>query len=162
MKNGRIRIGYGFDIHRLVPNRKLILGGVLIPFDLGEEAYSDGDVLLHAIAEALLGSLALGDLGIHFPENQKNDNISSLIILQEVILKLRKMNYLVVNVDANIHLEKPFLRTYLPEMRKNIAEVLNISIDDISIKPGTMEKVGAIGFSEAVAASAIVLVEKEN
>ncbi len=156
------RIGQSRDIHRLEENgRDFILGGIKIPFTKGNVSHSDGDCLYHAIAESLLGALALGDLGKHFPDNDdKYKNIDSSILVKETMKMVKQKGYHVVNIDTSIILEKPKLKDYIDEMRKNIATLLEIDIDCVSVKAQTNEKVDAIGHNDAVEATSIVLLEK--
>lgn len=155
------RIGFSKDIHRLVPNRKLIIGGVVIPFDKGEDAHSDGDVLFHAVAESMLGALALGDLGTHFPDNSDaTKDMDSSLIVKRVVEMIFEKGYKVNNIDIFVSLEKPKLKDYIPLMRENVAKLLKTDIDDVSIKAGTNEKVGPVGEGNAIEASAIVLLVK--
>lgn len=154
-------IGLGFDIHRLVKARKLILGGVEIPFDKGLLGYSDADVLLHAICNALLGAAGLGDLGTHFPsDDSKYKGISSLKLLKSVGEKIDKKGLKIGNIDCQILAEKPKLFTYFSRMKIKIAQTLEISRTKINIKAGTFEGLGVIGQGKAIAALATVLLEK--
>ena len=157
-----MRIGFASDIHQLVENRKLILAGVVIPSPVGEKAHSDGDVVYHALAESILGALALGDLGKHFPDNDdKYLNIDSSLIVKEVVKMMDELGYKVNNIDLSITLEKPKLRDRIDEMRSNIANLLNTDIKNVSVKAGTHEKIGPLGRGEAVKAESIVmLIEK--
>lgn len=157
-----MRIGFASDIHQLVPDRKLILAGVVIPFDKGEKAHSDGDVVYHALAESILGALALGDLGKYFPDNdEKFLNIDSSIIVKEVYQMMSVRGYQINNVDISITLEEPKLKDRIIEMRSNIAKLLNTDINNVSVKAGTNEKLGPLGKGEAVKAESIVmLIEK--
>jgi len=158
-----IRVGQGYDVHRLVEGRKLILGGVEIPFERGLLGHSDADVLCHAVADALLGALALRDIGAHFPPSDvKFKNISSLVLLQRVAGLLREKSARVVNVDSTIIAERPKLGPYIPLMARNLARVLQIGSDRISIKATTTEGLGALGTEEGIAAQAVVLVEKKE
>ena len=153
-----MRIGFASDIHELVENRKLILAGVVIPFEKGEKAHSDGDVVYHALGEAILGALALGDLGSHFPDNDdKYKNMDSSFIIKEIKKMMDERNYKIGNVDISITLEKPKLKDYISQMRNNVSKLLETSIDNVSIKAGTNEKMDALGRGEAVKAEAIVL-----
>lgn len=157
------KIGFAKDIHRLVKNRKLILGGVLIPFDLGEEAHSDGDVVFHALSEAILGALALGDLGSFYPDNDnKYLNIDSSYFVNDVYSKMDNLGFMVSNIDISISLEKPKLKDYLIKMRQNISQLLNVNFDCVSIKAMSNEKLDAVGKSEAVEAYCIVLLKQKN
>lgn len=153
-----MRIGFASDIHELVEKRKLILAGVVVPFEKGEKAHSDGDVVYHALGEAILGALALGDLGSHFPDNDdKYKNMDSSIIIKEIKKMMDERNYKIGNVDISITLEKPKLKNYISQMRNNVSNLLETSIDNVSIKAGTNEKMDALGRGEAVKAEAIVL-----
>lgn len=155
------RIGQGFDLHRLVDNRKLILGGVEIPYHQGLAGHSDADVLLHAIIDALIGALALGDIGKLFPDNDKRfKDIDSRILLAQVQEEVISRGYRINNLDATVIIEAPKLRPYIDAMRAEIARVLQMPVDDVSIKAKTSEKVGIIGRGEAVVAEAVVLLVK--
>ena len=156
------RIGFSKDIHRLVENRKLIIGGVVIPFDKGEEAHSDGDVLYHALAESILGALALGDLGKHFPDTSNETlNIDSGVIVSKVVSMMLEKGYEVNNVDIFVSLEKPKLKDYIEKMRENVARLLRVELDQVSIKAGTNEKCGEVGRSEAIEASSIIMLKRK-
>ena len=156
------RIGYAEDIHRLVSGRRLMLGGLEIDAPYGEEAHSDGDVLLHAISEALLGALALGDLGTHFPSYLKETkDLDSKVILLETICMVRDLGYEIVNIDSSIILEKPKIAPYLTNIRHSVASTLGIDDSLVSVKANTNEKLGAIGREEAVKAVAVVLLKKK-
>ena len=153
------RIGFGFDVHRLVPGRKLILGGEEIPFVKGLLGHSDADVLLHAIADSLLGAAALGDIGVHFPDTDlKYKDISSIKILEEVAALIRREKFEISNIDSTIVLQTPKLAPYVDKMRKNIAEALHIGMSQVSIKATTNEGLGFIGAGEGAVAYAITLV----
>ena len=153
-----MRIGFASDIHQLVENRKLILAGVAIPFDKGEKAHSDGDVVYHALGESILGALALGDLGTFFPDNDdKYKDMDSSLIIKEIKKMMDEQNYKVNNVDISITLESPKLKPYILEMRKNIARLLDIELNQVSIKAGTNEKLDEIGKGNAVKAESIIL-----
>lgn len=156
------RIGFSKDIHRLVENRKLIIGGVVIPFDKGEEAHSDGDVLYHALAESILGALALGDLGKHFPDTSNETlNIDSGVIVSKVVSMMLEKGYEVNNVDIFVSLEKPKLKDYIEKMRENVARLLRVELDQVSIKAGTNEKCGEVGRGEAIEASSIIMLKRK-
>ena len=156
-----MRIGTGYDVHRLVSGRKLILGGVEIEHEKGLDGHSDADVLLHAIADALLGAAALGDIGLLFPDTAKEfEGISSLILLKEVRNRLSKKGYVIVNIDSTIIAQAPKLRPYIDEMRKNIADALSEDIEKISVKATTEEHLGFTGRKEGIAAQAIACIEK--
>ncbi|MCH7827589.1 MAG: 2-C-methyl-D-erythritol 2,4-cyclodiphosphate synthase [Bacteroidetes bacterium] len=162
MKND-FRIGNGFDVHAFAEGRKLILGGVEIPYEKGLIGHSDADVLLHAITDALLGALALGDLGKHFPDSDEEfKDADSSILLKKVYDLLRTKNYILSNVDSILMMEKPKVAPYVLQMRQNIAKVLNMDLDRISVKATTTEGLGFTGRSEGIAASAVVLLNKEN
>ena len=153
-----IRTGFGYDIHRLVPQRRLILGGVLIPSELGLLGHSDADVLLHAICDALLGAAALGDIGKHFPDSDpRYAGIDSRKLLREVAQLLRVRHYQVVNVDATVIAQAPKLAPFIAAMRENIAADLGIVVDDVNVKAKTAERLGALGRGEGLAAEAIAL-----
>lgn len=157
-----IRIGHGYDVHRLVENRKLILGGAEIPNNnIGLLGHSDADVLLHAISDALLGAAALGDIGKHFPDNDdRYKNADSLILLEKVNSLLSREGYSVVNVDATVLAQAPKLAPYILTMRENISKALEIPIDFVSVKATTEEGLGFTGQKEGIAAHAVVLIEK--
>ena len=155
------RVGYSKDIHRLVENRKLIIAGVVIPFELGELAHSDGDVLYHALAESILGALALGDLGKHFPDTSKDTlDMDSSLIVKEVVKMMKEKGYQVNNVDIFVSLEKPKLKDYIAQMRNNVASLLEISVDQVSIKAGTNEGCGEVGKGEAIEATSMIMLKK--
>ncbi|MEN9945688.1 MAG: hypothetical protein RLZZ293_74 [Pseudomonadota bacterium] len=155
------RIGQGFDLHRLVKDRKLILGGVEIPYHLGLAGHSDADVLIHAIIDALIGAVALGDIGKLFPDNDKQyADIDSKILLKKVYQQINELGYKINNLDTTIILEQPKLRDYIDTMRSVIAQILQVRIEQISIKAKTSEKVGIVGRSEAAIAEAVVLLVK--
>ena len=159
--NVDIRIGTGYDVHRLVEGRLLWLGGVNIPFKKGCLAHSDGDVLIHAICDALLGALALGDIGNHFPDNDpKYKNISSVVLLKEVWSFVKHKGYLLGNLDSTLVLQEPKVSGYILAMRHIIAKALETDIDSISIKATTTEGLGITGRGEGVAAQASVLLQK--
>lgn len=156
-----IRIGNGYDIHKLVKGRKLILGGVEIPYDLGLLGHSDADVLIHAIMDAMLGALALGDIGKHFPpDDMKYKNISSIKLLEHVNNLINKKGYTVGNIDTVIQAEKPKILKYSPQMTEIISKTLGISHDCISIKATTMEGLGSIGRGEGISAHAVTILQK--
>ncbi|MFH1612467.1 MAG: 2-C-methyl-D-erythritol 2,4-cyclodiphosphate synthase [bacterium] len=155
-----MKIGIGYDIHCLKKNRKLILGGVEIPYLFGLFGHSDADVLLHAICDAILGACGQGDIGIHFPNtNPEYKNISSLILLKKVNELLKKRKLKINNIDTTILAEEPKLSPYYEEMKKNIAKTLNTISKNINIKSTTMEKLGSIGKKKAIAAYAIVSIK---
>lgn len=153
-----MRIGMGYDVHRLVPERKLILGGVTIPHELGLLGHSDADVLLHAIMDSLLGAAALGDIGKHFPDtDEQYKGISSLKLLEHVGILISESNYKICNIDATIIAERPKIAPYILEMRENVAKALNISIDNINIKATTEEGLGFTGEKKGISAQSICL-----
>jgi len=155
------RVGIGYDIHALKAGRKLVLGGVEIFYHKGLDGWSDADVLLHALMDALLGAVAMGDIGTHFPPgNPQYQNISSLILLGKVKTILDEAGWKVGNVDMMIIAEQPRLKEYIPRMTQNIAKVLQVSQGDISIKASTNEKMGIIGEGQGIAAQAVALIEK--
>ncbi len=156
------RIGEGYDVHKLVQGRELILGGVKIPYEKGLLGHSDADVLLHAVMDALLGSMALGDIGKFFPDtDEKYKGANSLKLLTEVkkILVSENTNLKICNIDATIMCERPKLRPYIDEMRKNIAACLDIEVEKVSVKATTEEGLGFTGSGEGIATRAIVLIE---
>lgn len=154
-----MRIGHGYDVHRLTENRKLILGGVDIPYEKGLLGHSDADVLLHAISDALLGAAALGDIGKHFPDtDQKYKGADSLLLLKEVCRLLSEKGYKIENIDSTVIAQAPKLKPYIEQMRKNIAEVCNITIDQVNVKATTEEKLGFTGSGEGISAHAVCLI----
>ena len=156
-----LRIGLGYDLHRLVEGRPLILGGITVPHTKGLEGHSDADVLTHAIIDALLGAAALGNIGQHFPDTDpKFCGADSLILLDEVVQKLDQAGYEVVNLDANIIAQRPKLNPYLDNIRTKIAEHLGVKMDQISIKAKTNEGVGPEGREEAISTQAIALIKR--
>jgi 2-C-methyl-D-erythritol 2,4-cyclodiphosphate synthase len=155
------RIGFGIDFHQLEEGRALWLGGVKIPHHKGALGHSDADVLLHAICDALLGALALGDIGMHFPNTDPAyKNIDSKILLKECFRLVQEKGYRVVNVDSSICLEEPKIKKYSPEMRQIIATILGIGLEDVSVKATTTEKMGFAGREEGLVAYANVLLRK--
>lgn len=157
-----MRIGSGYDVHKLVEGRKLMLGGIEIEHSKGLLGHSDADVLVHAIMDAILGAAALGDIGKHFPDtDNKFKGISSMILLKEVFHLIDSKGYCIINIDATIVAQKPKLAPYIDSMRKNISDVLNISVDDINIKATTEEKLGFTGREEGISSSAVCLIDKK-
>ena len=157
------RVGLGFDLHPLVPGRPLVLGGVPVPFELGLGGHSDADVLSHAIGEALLGALALGDLGRHFPDTDpRYRGISSLALLREVMQLVAARGGRLVNVDATVLAQAPKLAGLLPEMAKRLADTLGIPVEATSVKAKSPEGLGLLGRQEGMAAMAVVSVEVES
>ena len=156
-----MRTGLGYDVHRLVEGRKLIIGGVEIPWEKGLLGHSDADVLLHAIMDALLGASALGDIGRHFPDNEaKYEGVSSLELLKQVGRLIEEELYIVENIDATIIAQQPKMRPYIEQMRANIAEVLCLDLDQINIKATTEEGLGFTGSGEGIASQAVCTLEK--
>lgn len=154
------RVGIGYDIHALAPKRKLVLGGIVIPFDRGLNGWSDADVLTHAIMDAMLGAAALGDIGYHFPPGDpRYKDISSLDLLLRTRDKLADKGWRVVNIDATILAEKPKLKDFIDPMRQKLGQTLGIGINRISVKATTSEKLGFIGREEGIAAYAVALIE---
>ena len=153
-----IRVGHGYDVHRLVPERPLIIGGVTVPFEKGLLGHSDADVLLHAICDSLLGALALGDIGKHFPDNDEQfKGIDSRILLSRTALLVREKGWQIGNIDATVVAQAPRLSPFIQEMRENIATVLNIPLDAVSVKATTEEHLGFTGEGLGIAAHAVSL-----
>ncbi|MFQ5569783.1 MAG: 2-C-methyl-D-erythritol 2,4-cyclodiphosphate synthase [Rhodothermales bacterium] len=156
-----MRIGFGYDVHRLVEGRPLILGGVHIPHTTGLDGHSDADVLLHAIADALLGAAALGDIGVHYPDTDPRwKNADSQVLLHDVGLKVEEAGYRVANIDSTVALQRPRLRPYIDMMRANIADVLGLDIGQVSVKATTTERLGFVGSEAGAAASAVCLLNR--
>ncbi|MFA5815008.1 MAG: 2-C-methyl-D-erythritol 2,4-cyclodiphosphate synthase [Bacteroidales bacterium] len=156
-----LRIGFGYDVHKLVENRKLILGGIEIPFSKGTLGHSDGDALIHAICDALLGALSLRDIGFHFPDSSKEfKDIDSKILLRKTIEMIRAKGWEIGNIDTTICLEKPKLKDHISLMQSTLANVMGISPDQISVKATTTETMGFVGTGEGVAVYAIVLLQR--
>ena len=154
------RVGQGFDVHKFVLNKRLIIGGVTIDYDYGLEGHSDADVLIHAIMDALLGAAGLGDIGQHFPDNdEKFKDINSRKLLRIVVGKLKSNNYAVGNIDATIICESPKMQPYINQMTENISNDCLCDLNNINIKATTTEKLGFIGRSEGIAAQAICLIK---
>lgn len=156
-----MRIGHGYDVHRLVEGRRLILGGVDIPYEKGLDGHSDADVLVHAVMDAVIGALALGDIGLHFPDTDSSfKDIDSLILAQKTAELLKEKGYTISNIDATLIMQAPKVRPYVDEMRKNIASVYGIDISQINVKATTEEKLGFTGEKRGIAAHAVCLIEK--
>lgn len=156
-----MRIGHGYDVHKLVVDRKLILGGIEIPYEKGLLGHSDADVLIHAIMDSILGALALGDIGKHFPDtDQKYKDISSIILLENVYNIMREHGYRIGNIDSTIAAQSPKLAPYIEEMRAVIAKVLNTDIENINIKATTTEELGFIGRKEGISSYSVCLLKK--
>ena len=156
-----MRIGYGYDVHRLCENRELFLGGVKIDNNLGLLGHSDADVLLHAVCDALLGAAALGDIGKHFPDNdEKYSGIDSKILLKKTVELLKEKGYRTVNIDSTVIVQKPKLSPYIDDMRKNIAKITGIDFDCVNVKATTEEGLGFTGDLSGISAHAVCLIEK--
>ena len=156
-----MRIGHGYDVHKLVEGRRLIMGGVEIPYEKGLLGHSDADVLLHAISDALLGAAALGDIGKLFPDTDPQfKGADSLLLMKEVYRNIKDMGYRVVNVDATIIAQRPKMRGYIDSMRENIAKVLECDISDINVKATTEEGMGFTGEGMGISAHAVCLIDK--
>ena len=154
-----MRVGQGYDAHRFKEGDFIMLGGVKIPFDKGMAAHSDGDVLIHAICDALLGAAALGDIGMHFPDTDPGlKGIDSRILLRKIAELLTENNYQIINIDATVIAQKPKISAYIPEMRKAMASDLQLSIDEINIKGTTTEGMGFTGREEGIATQAVCLI----
>lgn len=157
----KIRVGFGYDVHRLVPERELWLGGIKLEHELGLLGHSDADVLIHAICDALLGAANMRDIGYHFPDNAGEfKNIDSKILLARTVKLIEEKGYTIGNIDATVCAERPKLKAGIPEMQKVLAQVMGIDVDDVSIKATTTEKLGFTGREEGISAYATVLIEK--
>jgi 2-C-methyl-D-erythritol 2,4-cyclodiphosphate synthase len=157
-----MRIGQGFDIHALAPGRKLVVGGVEIPFERGLAGHSDADVLLHAICDALLGAAGLGDIGAHFPDTDPQyRGVDSRVLLRRVAQLIKRNDMVVANIDATIIAEAPKMAPHIPRMRENIAQDLGLATTAVNVKAKTAERLGAVGRGEGIAAEAIALLEPE-
>lgn len=157
-----MRIGHGYDVHRLVEGRKCIIGGVEIPFDRGLDGHSDADVLTHAIMDSLLGAAALGDIGQHFPDNDNSfKGIDSQVLLREVCALIRKEGYEISNLDATIIAQKPKMMPHLPEMRRILAENMGVEVSQINLKATTEERLGFTGREEGISSHCVCLIEKK-
>lgn len=155
------RIGHGYDVHRFAENRKLILGGVTIPYEMGLLGHSDADVLLHAVSDALLGAAALGDIGKHFPDtDERYRGADSLVLLQKTAELVRESGYTAVNIDATVIAQKPKLAPYIDEMRANIARACGLPKEAVSVKATTEEGLGFTGELLGISAHAVCLIEK--
>ena len=156
-----MRIGHGYDVHRLVPDRRLVLGGVEVPFERGLLGHSDADVLTHAVMDALLGAAALGDIGQHFPDHDPAyAGADSLVLLDQVTVLLAERGWRVGNVDATVIVQRPKLASYIPQMRANLARRMGAELEQINVKATTEEGLGFTGGGEGIAAHAVVLLEK--
>ncbi len=157
----KVRIGFGFDVHKLVEGRDLWMGGVKIPHSLGLLGHSDADVLIHAICDAILGAANMRDIGFHFPDTAgEYKDIDSKILLKKTVALVREKGYEIGNIDATICAERPKMNPHIPEMQRVLSEVMGIDIDDISIKATTTEKLGFTGREEGISAYAVALIEK--
>ena len=162
-KMSNFRIGHGYDVHKLVPNRSLVLGGVTIEYELGLLGHSDADVLVHAIMDSLIGAMGLGDIGKHFPDtDEKYKGASSIALLSTVYSMLKESGYTVSNIDATVIAQRPKLSPYIDKMRENIAFALNISTDAVNVKATTEEHLGFTGRGEGMSAHAVSLIEKNK
>lgn len=158
-----MRIGYGYDVHQFREGRKLVLGGIEIPFEKGLYGHSDADVLLHAVIDALLGALALGDIGSHFPDTDEAfKNADSRKLLRESYALIKERDYKLGNIDATVIAEQPKLQPFINDIRMNIAEDLECSVDDVSVKATTSERMGFAGREEGIIAQAVVLIYKRG
>jgi 2-C-methyl-D-erythritol 2,4-cyclodiphosphate synthase len=158
-----MRIGTGYDVHPLVPGRKLVLGGVTIPFDKGLDGWSDADVLTHSVMDALLGAAALADIGHHFPPGDDEfKGASSLTLLKKVIEKLAEKGYTVGNIDVTVVAERPRLREYVDDMRDSLSQAMDIDVDKVSVKASTSNGLGFIGSGQGIAAYAVALIENRE
>mgnify|MGYP006337844495 CR=1 FL=1 len=157
----KIRVGFGFDVHQLVPGRELWLGGIRLEHELGLLGHSDADVLIHAICDALLGAANMRDIGYHFPDNVgEYKNVDSKILLAKTVGLIATKGYRVGNVDATVCAERPKLKKHIPQMQTVLAELMQVDVDDVSIKATTTEKLGFTGREEGISAYATVLIEK--
>lgn len=155
-----MRIGHGYDVHRLTKDRELIIGGVHIPFELGLLGHSDADVLLHAVCDALLGAAALGDIGKHFPDTDENyRGIDSAVLLKRVCELLKVSGYRVINVDATVIAQSPKLSPFIEQMRKNISECIGVDISAVNVKATTEEKLGFTGNLEGISAHSVCIID---
>ncbi len=156
-----MRIGHGYDVHKLSPNRDLIIGGVKIPFEKGLLGHSDADVLLHAISDAILGAAALGDIGKHFPDtDERYKGIDSMVLLKNVAELLSDKGYKIINIDSTVLAQRPKLSPYILKMRENIADAVGLDIEGVSVKATTEEGLGFTGEGLGIAAHAVCLIDK--
>lgn len=157
----KIKVGFGFDVHQLVDGRDFWLGGIKIPHEKGALGHSDADVLIHAICDALLGAANLGDIGVHFPDTDDSfKGIDSKILLAKTLHLIIEKGWKISNIDCTLVLERPKIKPYVPQMQKKLAEILNIDMEDVSIKATTNETMGFIGRQEGVVAYAVTLLQK--
>ena len=157
-----LRIGHGYDVHRLAEGRKLIIGGAEIPYDRGLDGHSDADVLLHAVCDALLGAAAMGDIGAHFPDtDERYRGISSMLLLVETVNKIKAQGFEPVNIDSTVIAQAPRLAPYIEQMRRNIASAAGLDISCVNVKATTEEHLGFTGRGEGIAAHAVALCDKK-
>ena len=157
------RIGYGYDVHQLAEGEELVIGGLMLDHDKGSVGHSDADVLLHVICDALLGALALGDIGTHFPDSDPAyKGIDSKILLKETWAMIQEKGYILANLDSTVCLERPKLKPHIPAMRACIADILGVDVEAIGIKATTTEKLGFVGLEQGISAHAVVLLESQS
>ncbi|MCD6201482.1 MAG: 2-C-methyl-D-erythritol 2,4-cyclodiphosphate synthase [Bacteroidales bacterium] len=157
-----LRTGFGYDVHPLVPERPLMIGGIAIPHYKGTKGHSDGDALIHAIVDALLGTLALGNIGDYFPDDDPlYHNMQSRIFLEKTVALIYNHGFNIVNIDSTVVLEQPKIKPHIPAIRKNLSEIMQISIDTVSVKATTSEQMGFAGKEEGLACYAVVLIQKD-
>lgn len=155
------RVGYGYDVHKFVKGRDLVLGGVKIPYEFGLEGHSDADVVIHSICDALLGAAAMRDIGYHFPDNSDDfKGIDSKILLQKTIELIRSKGFEIGNVDVTVCLQEPKLKNFIQSMRETLARVMSVTVEDVSVKATTTERLGFVGRKEGISSSAVVLIYK--
>ncbi|MFP4468588.1 MAG: 2-C-methyl-D-erythritol 2,4-cyclodiphosphate synthase [Bacteroidales bacterium] len=158
-----MRIGFGYDVHRLEPGRPLVIGGIIVPHHKGAAGHSDADVLIHAMMDALLGAAALGDIGRHFPDTDPQyKDADSKWLLEKVMLMLHQQGMMIGNMDATVCLQEPKIALYIPEMKRVLCELMQLNPDQLSIKATTTEKLGTVGREEGIAAQAVVLVRSSR
>ena len=154
------RVGFGYDVHRLVPGRPLMLGGVSVPHELGLDGHSDADVLLHAISDALLGAAALGDIGMHFPDTDAAfKDADSAVLFKKVVDLIKEKGYMIGNIDSTVAAQRPKLQSYITQMRSRIADLAGLPIDAVSVKATTTEKLGFVGTEKGVSAYAVCTIQ---
>jgi len=158
----KTRVGFGYDMHKLVEGSYIMLGGIRINSNYTVVAHSDGDIVLHSLSDAIYGSLAAGDIGTHFPSNKENINIQSVKILKHACELITQSNYMINNIDITIVIESPYLQDHIMDMRKSIANIMSIDISQISIKSSTSQKIGMIGEHKAVACYSTILISNER
>ncbi|MBR2196002.1 MAG: 2-C-methyl-D-erythritol 2,4-cyclodiphosphate synthase [Salinivirgaceae bacterium] len=158
----KIRVGFGLDVHQLTEGRKMVVGGIEVPHTKGPLGHSDGDTLIHAICDALLGAANMRDIGYHFPDTSATfENIDSKILLKKTVALIAEKGYTIGNIDSTICLQRPKIKDFIPQMQSTLSEVCGISVDDISIKATTTEKLGFEGREEGMSAYAVVLIQKD-